>query len=178
MTTEQPWPRPDSMDALLAAPTSHRVLLDNNRLRVLEVVIEPGTREPEHTHRAPSVMIIDEPARIRYHQGGTLLFESQAPPGPRPGVRVRWMEPGGPHSVENTDQHRYHAIRVELSNPAAHPEREPPAPGPAPGTKGTGITGTSKRDGNRLRRMGRTRTAAVGVARSGVCGSVWPGSAW
>jgi hypothetical protein len=37
---------------------------------------------------------------------------------------------------------------------------------------------TSKRDIYRLRRMGRTRTAAVGVARSGVCGSVWPGSAW
>ena len=81
---------------------------------MLEVVIEPGTREPGHTHRAPSVMIIDESAQIRYHQGGTLLFESQAPPGPRPGVRVRWMEPEGPHSAENTGQHRYHAIRVEL----------------------------------------------------------------
>ena len=114
MTTEQPWPWPDRMDALLAAPASHRVLVDNDRVRVLEVVIEPGTREPEHTHRAPSVMIIDEPARIRYHQGGTLLFESQAPPGLRPGVRVRWMEPEGPHSVENTGQHRYGAIRVEL----------------------------------------------------------------
>ena len=114
MTSEQRWPWPDRMDALLAAPASHCVLLDNNRVRVLEVVIEPGAREPEHTHRAPSVMIIDEPAWIRYHQGVTLLFESQAPPGPRRGARVRWMEPEGPHSVENTDQHRYHAIRVEL----------------------------------------------------------------
>ena len=114
MTTEQSWPRPDSMDALLAAPTSDRVLLDNSRVRVLAEVIEPGTCEPEHTHRPPSVMIIDEPTRIRYHQGGTLLFESQAPPGPRPGVRVRFMEPEGPHSAENTDQHRHHAIRVEL----------------------------------------------------------------
>jgi hypothetical protein len=114
MTTEQPWPWPDMMDALLAAPVSHRVLLDNNRVRVLEVAIEPGAREPEHTHRAPSVMIIDEPAPIRYYEGGTLLFESQAPPGPRPGVQMRWMEPEGPHSVENTGQHRYHAIRVEL----------------------------------------------------------------
>lgn len=114
MTTEQPWPRPDSMDALLAAPTSGRVLLDNSRVRVLEELIEPGTCEPEHTHRPPSVMIIDEPARIRYHQGGILLFESQASPRPRPGVRVRCMEPDGLHSVENTDQHRYHAIRVEL----------------------------------------------------------------
>ena len=76
MTTEQPWSWPGSMDALLAALTLYRVLLDNNRVQVLEVVIEPGTREPEHTHWAPSVMIIDEPARVRYHRGGALLFES------------------------------------------------------------------------------------------------------
>ena len=114
MTTEQPWPWPDRMDALLAAPTSHRVLVDNDRVRVLEVVIEPGTREPEHTHRAPSVMIIDEPARIRYYQGDALLFESQARSESQPGMRARWMEPEGPHSVENIDEHRYHAIRIEL----------------------------------------------------------------
>ena len=114
MTTEQPWPWPDSMDALLAAPTSHRVLLDNNRVRVLEVVIEPGAREPEHTHQAPGVMIVDEPARIRYYQGDVVVFESRAVSGPGSGVRVRWMEPEGPHSVQNIDQRRYHAIRVEL----------------------------------------------------------------
>lgn len=109
-----PWPWPQAMDALQAAPASHRLLLDNDRVRVLEVVIEPGTREPGHTHRAPSVMIIDEPARIRYYQAETLVFESPPHPGIQPGVRVRWMEPEGPHSVENIDQHRYHAIRVEL----------------------------------------------------------------
>jgi len=115
MTTGQPWPWPETMDALLAAPASHRVLLENGRVRVLEVVIEPGTREPEHTHRAASVMIVDEPARIRYYAGGALVFESPADSGSSPGVRVRWLEPEGPHSVENIDQRRYHAIRVELS---------------------------------------------------------------
>jgi hypothetical protein len=102
------------MDALRAAPASHRVLLDNERVRVLEVVIEPGTREPEHTHQAPSVMIVDQPAQIRYYQAGALLFESPARSGAPAGVRVRWMEPEGPHSVQNIDQHRYHAIRIEL----------------------------------------------------------------
>ena len=102
------------MDALVAAPASHRVLLENDQVRVLEVVIEPRTREPEHTHRAASVMIVDEPARIRYYQGGALLFESQARSGSQPGVRVRWMDPEGPHCVENIDQRRYHAIRIEL----------------------------------------------------------------
>lgn len=114
MTTGQPWPWPPTMDALLAAPGSHRLVLDNHRMRVLEVVIEPGAREPEHTHRAPSVMIVDEPARIRYYQGDALLFESHARSRSASGVRVRWMEPEGPHSVENIDQRRYHAIRVEL----------------------------------------------------------------
>jgi len=110
-TTPEPWPWPETMDALLAAPASHRLLLDNSRVRVLEVVIEPGTREPEHTHQAPSVMIVDEPARIRYYQAGSVLFESQEP---EPGVRVSWLEPEGPHSVENIDSRRYHAIRIEL----------------------------------------------------------------
>ena len=114
MTTRQPWPWPETMDALRSAPASHRILLHNDRVRVLEVVIEPGAREPEHTHQAPSVMIVDEPARIRYYQGGVLLFESEAPSRSQPGVRVRWMEPEGPHCVENIDQHRYHAIRIEL----------------------------------------------------------------
>jgi predicted metal-dependent enzyme (double-stranded beta helix superfamily) len=111
---EQPWPWPQAMDALVAAPASHRVLLDNDRVRVLEVVIEPGTREPEHTHQAPSVMMIDEAAPIRYYQGQTLQFESPQQSESPAGVRVSWLEPEGPHSVENIGARRYHAIRVEL----------------------------------------------------------------
>jgi hypothetical protein len=102
------------MDALLAAPASHRVLIENDRVRVLEVVIEAHIHEPEHTHRAASVMIVDEPARIRYYVGDALQFESPERSEPPPGVRVQRMEPEGPHSVENIDERRYHAIRVEL----------------------------------------------------------------
>ena len=51
-------------------------------------------------------------------------------------------------------------------------------PGSPEGRKIPGLQGPVKRDSDHLRRMGRTRTAAVGVARSGVGGSVWAGSAW
>jgi hypothetical protein len=114
MTTPQLWPWPNTMDALVAAPDSHRVLFENDRVRVLDVLIEPGTREPEHTHRAPSVMLIDEPAHIRYYVGDELRFESASAAESAPGVRVRWMNPEGPHAVENLDERRYHAIRIEL----------------------------------------------------------------
>ena len=50
------WPWPDDLDACIAAPASDHVLCENDAVRVLEVIIEPGTREPLHTHRAPSVM--------------------------------------------------------------------------------------------------------------------------
>jgi hypothetical protein len=68
-----------------------------------------GHREPEHTHRDPSVMIVDGPAGIRYHQGVALTFSS---PG---GWHAGQLDgPEGPHSVEKVDNHPYHAIGVEL----------------------------------------------------------------
>src|ERR1700692_4580669 len=52
----QSWPWPDSLDALAAAPDHHRLLLENDRVRVLEVRIAPGELVPVHTHRWPSVV--------------------------------------------------------------------------------------------------------------------------
>jgi hypothetical protein len=59
------------------------------------------------------VMIVDHPARIRYYESGALTFESP-PTAERPSARAIWMDPEGPHSVENIDTHAYHAFRVEL----------------------------------------------------------------
>jgi hypothetical protein len=116
-TAKEPgfWPWPDSLDAVVAAFGSHRVVLENELTRVLEVIIAPGEREPEHTHRWPSVMVVHRPARIRYYTGDTLTFTSPEEPSPdAPGPRVSWLHPEGPHSVENIDGHPYGAFRIEL----------------------------------------------------------------
>lgn len=110
---EDNWAWPPSMDAMVAAPESHRVLFENDDVRVLEVTIAAGHREPEHTHRDPSVMIVDGPARIRYYRGDTLTFSSPADTASA-GTRASWMAPEDPHSVENVDDHPYHAILLEL----------------------------------------------------------------
>jgi len=90
MGAENDWTWPPSMDAVVAAPESHRVLFENDDVRVLEVIIAVGHREPEHTHRGPSVMIVDGPARIRYYQGDTLTLSSPRTPC-RPGRgRAGW----------------------------------------------------------------------------------------
>ena len=117
MGAENNWTWPPSMDAVVAAPESHRVLFENDDVRVLELIIAVGHREPEHTHRDPSVMIVDGPARIRYYQGGAPTFASPEDTATA-GTRASWMDPEGPHSVENVDDHPYHAIRVELRTTA------------------------------------------------------------
>lgn len=115
--TDWPWPR--SLDAVEAAPDSHHVLLENDAVRVVRVVIQPGEKEPTHTHRWPSVMLVDRAARIRYYDAdGAVADESperaagetaeQSPP------RTEWLEPEGPHAVENIDTVPYHATRIEL----------------------------------------------------------------
>ena len=67
---------PHEGDAVAAAPDSHDVLLENEQVRVVEVVIRPGEKEPVHTHRWPSVMMVDCAARIRYYDGDNVAYES------------------------------------------------------------------------------------------------------
>lgn len=53
-------------DAVTAAPTSHRVLLEDEKVRVLHVEIAPGATEPMHEHRWPSIMYFEQPQPIAY----------------------------------------------------------------------------------------------------------------
>jgi hypothetical protein len=59
-TTDDPALWPDHLDAVSAAPRHHRVLFENERLRVLEVTLPPGDEEPVHHHRWPSVFVFDQ----------------------------------------------------------------------------------------------------------------------
>jgi hypothetical protein len=48
------WPK--DKDALIAAPRNHKILLENDRVRVLDVTVAPGEVEAVHSHRWPSVL--------------------------------------------------------------------------------------------------------------------------
>ena len=47
-TDEREWP--PHLDALVAAPASHRLLFEDEAVRVLEVTVQPGERENLHHH--------------------------------------------------------------------------------------------------------------------------------
>ena len=50
------WIWPDSLDAVKAAPQNHHVIFENDKIRILEVILNPYEYEQLHVHRLPSVM--------------------------------------------------------------------------------------------------------------------------
>jgi len=115
-TESSDWPWSDSQDAVCAAPDSHRILLENELVRVLEVTIPAGHKEPWHTHRRTSLMLIDQSASIRYFRSENDFDERPRIVSESGSPRLAWLVPEGIHCVENIDTMSYHAIRIEFKN--------------------------------------------------------------
>jgi hypothetical protein len=49
----------DPLDATRAAPNNHRVLFENDHIRLLEVIVQPGETENVHVHNYSSVYAFD-----------------------------------------------------------------------------------------------------------------------
>jgi hypothetical protein len=109
-----PWPA--ELDALTAAPAHHRVLFENDRVRVVETRIPPGDTVPLHTHRWPGMLQILVWSDIvrRDEHGNVLLDTRQSSPLQAPGFA--WLEPLPPHTVENVGPYEIHNITVELKD--------------------------------------------------------------
>lgn len=98
---------PDGYDAVQAAPNSHRVIFENEFVRVLEVTVPaPGTTEPMHHHRWPSFFLNWDTGagspHVRYHRAdGTIRDNPSAQKPAHPGAwSVQWMKPEPLHAIE------------------------------------------------------------------------------
>ncbi len=106
---------PNKTDAVIAAPNSHKTLLENDNVRVVEVTILPGQKEPMHTHQWKSVMMVDSSTKIKYYKESDNGTEYQEREVSKDEPYIEWLEPEGLHAVENLDQNKtYHAIRIEI----------------------------------------------------------------
>jgi hypothetical protein len=111
----QTWPWPDSMDALVAAPTYHRRLLENERVRVLHTLIPPGAIVPLHTHRWPGVAyVLNWSDFIRRDHNRKVLLDSRQASNPPRIPAVQWLDSLPPHTVENVGQAEISILMVEL----------------------------------------------------------------
>ena len=119
MTVGQ-WEWPDELDAILAASDHHRLLLENEHVRVLETVIPAGETTAVHTHRWPNVQYVVSGADfVRRDGGGKVTLDTRAGSGPPQPSTVLWSGPMPPHSLENVGDAELCVIMVELKDGTA-----------------------------------------------------------
>ena len=100
-------------DALAVAPAEHMVLLENNDVRVLDVLLPPHTKEPSHTHAWPGFFYIVQAEPLKYftpdvNDPHTVNFPAK--------LKIVPVAPEGPHWVENEGDAPLHFVRFELKH--------------------------------------------------------------
>jgi len=115
----QPEPWPDELDALIASPPHHKLLLENDSVRVLDANIPPGEMTAVHTHRlAASHLVISWSDFIRYDAEGIVLLDSRSIGKTIAQHTALWSEPLGPRALKNVGTNDLHIISVEIKNRA------------------------------------------------------------
>lgn len=107
---------PGKLDGVKAAPETHKVIFENEHVRVLQVTIPPHSKEPVHTHCLPSTLYFQQIGDIIVrHPDGRLMFDSRQmkESEKQKAPFVLWNAGEGPHSDENPDDVPIRILQIE-----------------------------------------------------------------
>ncbi len=107
----------DSLDAIIASLEHHKILLENDQVRVLETVLKPGEQTALHTHVWPCSLYVlswSDFERLDEH-GKVMMDSSRLERTPQPGSAV-WSAPLGLHSLRNVGNQNIHVIMTEFKS--------------------------------------------------------------
>ncbi len=107
---------PARLNVVEAAPKNHRILIENDRVRVLEVTLLPGEIEMLYHYRWPSVLYIQEAGDfIDFDGDGKVIFDTRTLPEPLQYPLSMWKELEARHAVENLSlTQTMRLIRLEI----------------------------------------------------------------
>ncbi len=106
-----------AQDVAKVAPNNCKVLLENDRVRVVEIWIKPGEKLTMHSHPA-SVTYLLSAAKLKTTLPDGKTVETEAQPG-----QTLWSD-GGSHEQVNIGTTEARALVVEMKMPAKMPERK------------------------------------------------------
>lgn len=111
------WPWPKDLDALIAAPDHHTLVLENESVRVLDTCIHPGEKTAMHTHQWPATYyILSWSDFVRRDEKEQIVLDSRTLESSPKTNTALWSEPLPPHTLENVGSEDIHLISVEIKN--------------------------------------------------------------
>jgi quercetin dioxygenase-like cupin family protein len=105
-------PSAHAQDVMDVAKNHYRVLVDNERVRVVENTLQPGEKDAMHTHPAGWYYVTGPGSmKVVFADGRTETWE------PKPG-ESGWSPAEPPHTSENVGHAPMSYVLVELKTPA------------------------------------------------------------
>ena len=101
---------PNHADPTEVSPENYKVLLENEHVRIVEYVINPGEKDAWHTH-PPKASYIVSGGKLRITPEGADSFVVQEDPG-----NATWMGALGRHFGENVGTTPVHIVLVEIKS--------------------------------------------------------------
>ncbi|MDP2653070.1 MAG: cupin domain-containing protein [Candidatus Omnitrophota bacterium] len=118
MAAAVPASRAMADDPLQVGPDIYKLVLENERVRVLQVTFKPGASIALHSHPDHLIYVTSGgKLLLKYPDGSTKEMEAQA-------GEMIWV-PAEAHAADNMDDHEVVGMVIELKEPA-------PLPAPAP----------------------------------------------
>lgn len=86
----------------------YKLEIDNEKVRIYRLTLEPGASTERHTHKLPGLMVVIHRGRVAIEYDGrrskTEKFEAGA---------FRWFEAGTNHSLKNAGDTRIEIVNIE-----------------------------------------------------------------
>ncbi len=99
---------PKVPDVLVAANSAYQLLLENDKVRVMEVRLKPGQKAPMHDHPSPHVVYVKTDSRLKltFPDGKDNVIDLKA-------GQSLWLD-AGPHEAENVGKTDFDNLVVEV----------------------------------------------------------------
>ena len=118
LSPDELWP--EALDALVAAPEHHELLLEDERVRVVRTRVPPGERTAVHTHRWSGVLqVVSWSQFVRRDAEGNVLVDSRLNPALQAPAEAMIAAPLPPHSFENVGDKEFRVVTVEIKGSSA-----------------------------------------------------------
>ncbi|MGB7622418.1 MAG: hypothetical protein WBN92_08730 [Terriglobia bacterium] len=102
-----------AQDPVKVAPSSYKVITENDLIRILGVNVAPGASAPKHSH-PDNLVVMLEPGTIKWTNADGKI--TQSPADMKRGSVMFAL--GGTHSSENVGKTTIRAILIEFKKPA------------------------------------------------------------
>jgi beta-alanine degradation protein BauB len=99
---------PNIPDVLKVDNSGYNLIMENDRVRVMEMQLKPGEKSPMHNHPSDHVVYVfkDASFKLSFPNGENADFELEA-------GNALWID-AGPHETENIGSTQAHNLVIEV----------------------------------------------------------------